>query len=391
LQDFSLKNLKRQSAPPHKKTKLSISSIPTYRDNVITYFHKLIACFYSIHFFCWTIHANILPCIFVLLQEKFNRKGIIMKKLLKFLGIVLVLIIVVVIAALLLYGGPIIKQTVNKAAPAILKVPVKIEYVQFRPFAGEIKLKDLMVGNPQGFNTPSMLALKELEVKINLKSILSDTITVNKVLLYSPHITYEQSLKGNNFDALLKNLEGEKPATKETQAKQPKKEGEKKQKKVIIEKTIIDDPQVNLSITAAGGKSLPIKIARIELNDLGKAEGGVSAGEVVKILLSTIGSNIKQAASGTTSIITTNISAIAEKAKSIFSSTSNVSSVAENAKAMVGTTTSVSAIADNAKSAAQTATNLSSITDSTKLTTEAATNSAPALIKNIGGFLKKKE
>ncbi len=236
------------------------------------------------------------------------------------------LIIIIVLLVLLLIGGNfIINQTINKVGPTVLKVPVKIDNIKLNIFTGYILLENLFVGNPAGFNTPSLLKLQKMELQIVPKSLLSDVLIIKKFVLLSPDITYEQGLQDNNFSALLKNISGEPPQKDRAEIKQsePESNKEKKEKKVIIEKLLIDNPQINLSFTAAQGKTLPIKIATIELNDIGKAEGGLLAADVVKIVISTLMSNIKQAASGSAQLLQESVHVVTDKAKNILTNTTD--------------------------------------------------------------------
>ncbi|MEI6218389.1 MAG: AsmA family protein [bacterium] len=224
-----------------------------------------------------------------------------MKKMLKWLGIIICLLVVVVILGVTLFGGEMVKGAVNGFGPMVMGVPVTLEKASFRPLTGRIKLTNLHVGNPNGFKTPALFDLGEVEIELNGKSLFSDTIVIHKIAVVAPHITYEKSLLDSNFTALMKQLEGDtkkKPEGEPVDAK-TKKGG----KKVVIDELVITDPALNVSITAAGGHYIPVKLGKIELKDIGKEHGGVTFAEATKIIFSVIASNVENAVLGVGDLI----------------------------------------------------------------------------------------
>lgn len=220
-----------------------------------------------------------------------------MKKALKWIGIGICVLVVLLLVGLTLFGGAIVKVAVNEFGPALLGVPVTLEKASFRPFAGKIKLTKLHIGNPKELETSALFDLDNVEIELNPMSLFSNTIVLHKVTVVAPHITYETSLVGSNIGVLEKRLEGG--------AKKPE-----AGKKVIIDELTITDAQVNVSVTAAGGYSIPVKIGRIELKDIGKEQGGVTFADAVLIIAGTITGNIENAATGAGGLVGSGAKAI---------------------------------------------------------------------------------
>ena len=227
-------------------------------------------------------------------------------KILKWTGIAICLLFVAFFVVASLSGGIIVRSAVNKFGPMILGVPVTLEKASFSLIAGKIKLTNLHVGNPNGFRTPMLIDIKELNIELKSRSLFTDTVVIHKIVVVGPHITYEKSLFGSNISSLMKQLED---TTKPTE-KKPAPEPVKGRKKVIIEQLIVTDPELDVSITAAGGHYIPVKLGRLDLKDIGKEHGGVTFADAIGIIFSVITSNIENAVLGAGELIESGVKAI---------------------------------------------------------------------------------
>jgi len=215
----------------------------------------------------------------------------VLKKVLIGIGIVLVVLVVVVA----LFLGPIIKTGVETIGPQVAGVEMTLEKASVNLLTGNVKLKGLIIGNPEGFKTPSLMELNQFVVDLNMASLFTDTIIVKQIHIDGPEITYERGLKASNLSALQKNLA---PA-EEAPAKEPEekvaKEKKAPAKKVVIEDFLFENGKVNVSITLAGGKQLTVPLATIHLKDIGKESEGASIPEVVNEVFGAITKSVGQA------------------------------------------------------------------------------------------------
>ena len=218
-----------------------------------------------------------------------------MKLIKSIVGIFIVLIVLVVVI-ITLFMGPIIKTSVETMGPKVTGVPITLENADFSLLEGEVNLKKLFVGNPEGFKTPSMFELNEFDIKIKVGSILSDTIEIEKIHIRDPEITFETSLKGNNIQALLEQMESDSPSKEEDDEEADEKSSESKEeepgKKLIITDFLLEGAQVNLSMKILGGKVLTILLPAIHLTDIGKAGEGSSIKDIITLVLSAINESI---------------------------------------------------------------------------------------------------
>jgi len=205
-----------------------------------------------------------------------------MKKVLLYTGIIFVVLAVVVI----FFASQVVKNAINTAGPIALGVPVTVEDVRAYPLRGVINIKNLVVGNPEGFKTDSLFNMGVLNVEISTASLFSDTIIVKTIEIVAPEITYEMKLGGSNIGALQESLAGDKePAEKESEEVVEEKSGGKK---VIIEKFLITDGKVKLSLPGMLGTAVPLPLPKVELLDIGKEKEGASSADVIKKVIGAV-------------------------------------------------------------------------------------------------------
>lgn len=214
-----------------------------------------------------------------------------MKKLWKILiGILVALAIVAVVLELAL--DKVVLKATNAAGPQLLGVPVSLDKADISLFRGKAALGGLHVGNPEGFKTDGLLDLGSVAVRLDNKSLLSDTIVIKEITIDGLVVTYEQGLRGSNLGALIESLSGEEKEAEEKPEVEEKAGDEKPAKKVIIEKLSITGSRLNFSLTGAaaltGGGAVPIPLPPITLTDLGKEKDGATLLETIQSVLQAI-------------------------------------------------------------------------------------------------------
>ena len=216
-----------------------------------------------------------------------------MKKLLKIVG-VLVLILIVALIVLMFSIGNIVEKAVPSVGSRVLGVPVSVEKVSVRVLAGKLKIKNLVVGNPDGFKTDHAFKLGELTVSLSMKSVFTDKIIIHKILIDKPEITYELGLKKSNLRALQEQIGGEEEAETVTQKPAPESEptetaeAKSASKKIILTDLVIQNGKINLSAIGLGGTEIPIPLPTLEMKGIGEDTGGASVPEIIEAILAKI-------------------------------------------------------------------------------------------------------
>lgn len=212
-----------------------------------------------------------------------------MKKVLWITGIVVLILVVVLMLSL----GRIIKAGVNTAGPKLAGVPVHLEKVVVNPLTGLVRIKGLVIGNPEGFNTPSAMELNDFRLNIKLSSLFSKAIVIEEILIDAPQITYEKGLKSSNLSTLQANLAPAKTETPAPEAAPEKKKGAAK--KVIIDDFQLNGAKVNVTITALGGKKMTLPLPDIQMKDIGRNSGGANPAEVISEVFDSISKAVVEA------------------------------------------------------------------------------------------------
>jgi uncharacterized protein involved in outer membrane biogenesis len=239
-------------------------------------------------------------------------------------------VLVAVVIILLVVGvsniGPIIKKAVNTYGPTITKTQVKLGEVDVSLLSTEAKLKDFILGNPEGFKSPQAMRVKSIHLNVDEKSLVKDTIIIDKIEVVAPEITYEKIRGTDNFQTIMNNIKKSVGAEKTVEPSTEKgKKGE--DKKILIRDFIVRDGKVNLAIAVLGEKTIGADLPDIHLKNVGQKKGGASPAEAFKEILAALYTNIKSPA--VTDVLnqglkklTTDTKAITEDAKKQLEDTS---------------------------------------------------------------------
>lgn len=207
-----------------------------------------------------------------------------MKRFLIGLAILTPIAVVVVLVTLYFSLGTLITQAVNTMGPKIIKAEVVLKETEIDAQSGKGTMRGLKVGNPQGFETESLMRVDEIRLAVDVGSLTEDVIVINEIAIEAPEITYELSGGGNNIDAIQKNVDAF-MAEYGLQSSEPEKKESASETKLIIKNFIVRDGKVNISAAFLGGKSLSVTLPDIHVKDIGKKSNGATTGEAVKIMI----------------------------------------------------------------------------------------------------------
>ncbi len=224
-----------------------------------------------------------------------------MKKIIVRILIALIALILVAALAAHFFLDGAIKRGVETFGPQITKVSVKLDSVSLSVLSGSGKIKGLVVGNPEGFKTPSAISVGTASLALQPTSLLSDKIVVKSILVEAPEITFETDLKSVNLKKILANVEeASSSAAKETS---PKEKETKAAKKLQVDDFKITGGKVHVSVNlpAMAGQSATVKLPDIQLSDLGKGTEGITPAELSKLVLQVVVEKAEQEATSVVS------------------------------------------------------------------------------------------
>jgi len=207
------------------------------------------------------------------------------KKILLSIGIGLLVLVVLAVIVVGLFLDKIVKVGVERIGPKITQTTITVDSVDLSLFTGSVRIKNLVVGSPEGYRAPNAISVGLADVSISPMSVLSDKIVVKSARVESLEITFEGNPFGaNNLKKLEANVSAA-PANPQSptpnqpaEATAPAKPG----KKYVVDDLLITGARVHLGT----GATLPLP--DIELRDLGKGPEGITATELTKQVLSEV-------------------------------------------------------------------------------------------------------
>ncbi len=213
----------------------------------------------------------------------------------------IIVIILLAVAGVWLSLESIVKTAVNKFGSEVTGTEVKLGGFSFSPFKGTASVSGLTVANPANYKSPYLFDLGSIAVKVDVKSLTTDTIVIEEINIQKPIITYEmKSLTQNNIKQIQENISKNTASTNKAEAKSDssdeKSASESASKKVIIKKVIIAGGEIKAETNLSEKSSaLDVKLPEITLKDI----GGDKKGESIASSISKIFAKILNTASQT--------------------------------------------------------------------------------------------
>ena len=199
-----------------------------------------------------------------------KRKGLIITL------VVLAVLIAVVIGYLLTNLNFLVKSAIEKYGSQATQTAVRVKGVRISLKDGSGSIQGLTVGNPKGFDLPHAFSLGEIGVDINLKSLTTDEIGIDEIIVRSPEIFVEVNAeKKNNLMEIKNNLPS--GTGGESAKKAPEKKGDKgKETRLFIRRILFAEAQVTAIVVPMDNKEYRFKMGAIEMRDLRGTPGQIA-------------------------------------------------------------------------------------------------------------------
>ncbi|MBL6838683.1 MAG: hypothetical protein ISQ75_06365 [Puniceicoccaceae bacterium] len=199
------------------------------------------------------------------------------------------LLTVIIVAVIYFAGSSVlnkgIKSGVETYGPRVTQTPVTLEDVQLSILSGSGMLKGLHVGNPEGYKSENIFALGQIDLKVNTRSVFSDKIIIDHIIIKRPAISYEKKLTTSNLKKLLENIEQFTGPSSEPEAETAEEEKAGTKKQVIIKKLLIEDGTIYVGALGIG-QTVPLP--RIEMENIGEDGNEMTMPEVIDLVLSKV-------------------------------------------------------------------------------------------------------
>ena len=225
-----------------------------------------------------------------------------MKKIILGLGIVVIVLLVIGVVVVGTHLGDIIKAGLETAGPKVTQTSLTVNAVNVSLLGGSAGVKGMVLGNPEGYRTPSAISIGKAAVSLSPGSILSDKVVIRSVEVRDAEITFEGNpLGANNLTKIMDNVNTLTRAASKAETNAP---GEKKPgKKLEVDDFLFAGAKVHASLTGLVNKDITLTLPDIHFTDLGKGGDGITAADLTQKILGQITADtVKALASAATDL-----------------------------------------------------------------------------------------
>ena len=249
------------------------------------------------------------------------------KFILKTIFVLLVLLIVALVGVYY-YAGDIIKKAVETYVPDITKTTAKLENVDISLLKGEVSLSGLEIGNPKGFKSPDIFSVKKIAVSFDPKSVLTDKIVINRILVDGTHVSAEATYKNGNISSNISTLKNNVDAFMK-KSSSPKSEPKAETKKETPAQSasnkavVIKDLQINNSALTLGflNQTVNIPLPDIRQQNIGQKDKKTTIKDVAVMIFDMISiESMKATAKGVQDVLKQSTQAVIDNAKGLVDS-----------------------------------------------------------------------
>jgi len=169
-----------------------------------------------------------------------------------------------------LYKGKdwLIRDAIVSATEKATGVNVHLGSIRVELTKGDGLLKDFRLGNPKGFSREELLSIGKGTVDLDLKSIASPVVRIQKVDLNDVAILFEGSGKRNNMNALK--------AQVNERSSRPEKGKPSQEKKIRIASLALNNVRLDVRLSGIA-KMGNLDLGTIRMNNLGGADGDTAS------------------------------------------------------------------------------------------------------------------
>ena len=179
------------------------------------------------------------------------------------------------------YLDVIVKYALEHYGPDVAGVSVKVGEVRLSPRDGRGSLRAIEIGNPAGFSSRQAARLGEIRVALDPATVTGDVVRIHELIIDGAQVTYERGPKAANLDVIQNHIEA---YAKRTSTASSSEGGASTRRRYIIDRVTIRGARVLMTNPGLRGQGLTFDLPDVQLRDVGKRQGGVTAGEAASIV-----------------------------------------------------------------------------------------------------------
>jgi len=204
-----------------------------------------------------------------------------MKRLLLIVGAAVVLGVVVSVYITLTALDSLVATAIETYGSEITGAPVSVGSVSIELTEGRGVIRNLRVGNPEGFSDADAFRLGEIELDIDTASITSQPLVIEALVVHAPEALYELDAGGrSNLDAILANVDrysGSGSGGDDVASSGADAEPAGEETRIRVSRFVFEEGKVTADAAALGREeALEAKLPPVRMNDIGGASGATA-------------------------------------------------------------------------------------------------------------------
>ena len=223
---------------------------------------------------------------------KFNKK-----KVWTITGIV-VGIIVVLLVIVYFSLSVILKSSVQTFGSMVLGVPVTVDRIDLKPFSGALAIRNLTVGNPEGYSSPHAFKLGKFDVVLVPSSLFGKKMIIDNLAVEGMELNYETNLLRSNLSEIQENINRLSKGGSSDSSGKKESEPEKQAESRPLQINRIDLSDIRIYTIIKGREDtrvVPLMAPPVHLQDLGTEPEGITPVEVMSKIMSSLLVNVAKA------------------------------------------------------------------------------------------------
>lgn len=188
----------------------------------------------------------------------------------------------------------VVKATIERFGPDVVGTPVSVRSVSISAADGRGMLRGIEIGNPPGYSSPRALRAATIAVGIDPSTIARDVVVIRDILVDSPEIAYEVRGGTNNLEAIRRHIAAYVERSGDAEGGGAAPSGRSPGRRYVIGRITLRGARVTMTNPLLKGGGLAFNLPDVDLRDVGKRSGGVTAAQAASIVTSALVARIAQ-------------------------------------------------------------------------------------------------
>ncbi len=189
--------------------------------------------------------------------------------------------------------GFLVKLAVEHYGPQVAGASVKLGEVKISASDGRGLAKDLVIGNPPGFDAPRAVRVGRIRVALDPRTLTQPVVRIHELGVEDALVTYANGDRGTNLEAIQKNIQGYIERSGGPSQGRPA-QAQPGKRKFIVERLSIRGTKVTMTNPGLRGQGVGFDLPDIELRDLGARQEGLTASEIGNVVAGELQARIAQ-------------------------------------------------------------------------------------------------